>query len=88
MWASVTLDAGKRLWVIGPGVPPQFVDWNKHSASDSADVKLFVRDQIIDGALTDREHSSGLSAPNKYSIIRVRDSSDWRPLFEMTSLVH
>ena len=43
----------------------QFGDRNQDPGPDPANDELFIRNQIIEGAATDRQHSSGLDAPYK-----------------------
>jgi hypothetical protein len=75
-------------WVIGPSVPLEFVHRDEHPGSDSTDVELPFCDQIIEGALADRKHSSCLSTADKDPIVRIRKSSGGRFLLEVASLVH
>ena len=65
----------QRPGVIGPSVPFEFVDRDEHPGPDPTDVELPLCDQIIEGALTDRKHSSSLSTADKYSLVRIRNSS-------------
>jgi hypothetical protein len=79
---------GKRPGVIGPSVPLEFIHRNEHPGSNSTDVQLSLCHQIIEGALTDRKHSSSLSTADKDSIKGIRQSSGGRLLLDVDSLIH
>jgi len=74
--------------MIGPSVPLEFGHRDEHPGSDSSDVELPLCDQIIEGALTDRKHSSSLSTADEDSIVRIRQSSGGWLLFNVDSLIH
>jgi hypothetical protein len=84
----ISLVYGQRPGVIGPSVALEFVHRDEHPGSDSTDVELPLCDQIIEGALTDRKHSSCLSTADKDPIVRIRKSSGGRFLLDVASLVH
>jgi len=78
----------KRPGMIGPSVPLEFVNRDEHPGPNPTDIQLPLCDQIIEGALTDRKHSSCLSTADKDSIVRTRQTSGGRLLLDVDSLIH
>jgi hypothetical protein len=61
--------------VVRAGESPQLGRRNQNSRSDPANEELLVRDQIIEGAATDREHSGRFCAPYEELLIWRKSSA-------------
>jgi hypothetical protein len=64
------LSPHEAFWVVRARESSQLGNRNEDSRANPTDEELFVRNQIVEGAATDGEHSGGFYAPNEELLIR------------------
>jgi hypothetical protein len=78
----------KAFWVVRARESSQLRNRNEDSRANPTDEELFVRNQIVEGAATDGEHSGGFYAPNEKLLIRRDRGPTWTLAFGDVYICH